>query len=34
MRRAFLKLVGIPPSHYRQRFHGPSSQNHEMGKPS
>ena len=34
MRRAFLKIVGIPPSHYRQRFHGPPSQNHHTGKPS
>jgi len=29
MRRAFLKIVGVPPSHYRQRFHGPPSVNHE-----
>lgn len=33
MRRAFLKIVGIPPSHYRQRFHGPSQGQH-TGKPS
>jgi transcriptional regulator GlxA family with amidase domain len=29
MRRAFLKIVGVPPSHYRQRFHGPPSENDE-----
>ena len=34
MRRAFLKIVGIPPSHYRQRFHGPQSENSETRRGS
>ena len=34
MRRAFLKFVGIPPSHYRQRFHGPPPEHSETRRPS